>query len=125
MADTNIQDLINQVLIRLEDVQTKQSSMSRQLDSTSEQVTELYRTLRGSNGHPGIVTEVALLREKINAMSGNDAKSDREMEKADSNKITYSWFIEKVIFPVITPAVVAVIIYLLFNVVPHVKEVIP
>lgn len=123
MADTNIQDLINQVLIRLEDVQTKQSSMSRQLDSTSEQVTELYRTLRGSNGHPGIVTEVALLREKINAMSASSSKPDTDT--SDSNKITYSWLIEKVIFPVITPAIVALIIYVLFDVVPYVKDAVP
>ncbi|MCK5613032.1 hypothetical protein KAR91_64765 [Candidatus Pacearchaeota archaeon] len=87
------------------------------LGSIETKVNELDRTIRGSNGNRGLVTEVAVLQSQIADHVGEDSHADAKI-KADKDPgkyITWNWFVDKGVMPV----VIASLIWFLLTVLPN------
>ncbi len=85
------------------------------LDDLEDQVTDLSHTVRGVNGTPGLVTEVALIRQQLAGLSPGVDKDKDPKSKSDT---ALMWAMDKLV----VPAVTAIILWLLFQAIPHVAN---
>jgi len=115
---------VQRLLVRME---AAQQAQDRHLISLDASVEELNRTVRGHNGTPGLVTDVALVREAVQKMqvvpAAIPASPKTQNDEDESNNGSRMWVIEKLFLPVVVPAITAAIIYLIFSVIPHVSQV--
>jgi hypothetical protein len=117
-------ELYKEISAKLDVVIGGQASSAVRLQSVEDQVSELYRTVRGFNGTPGIVTEVALLREAVNSQKESpnlDKVENHEgAGKTDEAKfVSFRWIIDtasNLAFPI----VVAFLIWFFASFVPTV-----
>lgn len=95
------------------------TGLQERLTVVEKSVDELTRTLRGFNGTPGLITDVALIKEAVRAKKGNDeAGNEDEGEEDDSGGVTWRWLVEKVGLPVIT----AFVLWFLLTILPDLLQ---
>ena len=73
-----------------------------QLESRMDSLTN---TVRGHNGTPGLVAQVAKIETKLDMVLGLEHKPTPEKPKEDKNSVTWSTMAEKVILPIGVSAV--------------------
>ena len=105
-----------QTLSLLDAIRDDVAESNVKLVSIETKVKELDRTIRGSNGNKGLVAEVAVLQSKIMDCVSEDSRADDTKEDKDSGKyITWNWFVDKGVMPVI----IAAIVWFLLQVLPN------
>ena len=116
-----------QTLSILDAIRDDVAAGNAKLDDIESKVAGLDRTLRGSNGDKGLVTEVAVLESILADHVGEDSHADEKIrkDKDPSKYITWNWFVDKGVMPVIIAAVVWLLLEVLPNVLGHLTEVVP
>lgn len=110
---SNKLDKLIQAVSAIDGLTSRLYSVEGQLRNVSETVTDLNRTVRGSNGYPGLVTEVALIKDAVTDCNGGDEKKEKSGLKDD---ISWQWLVEKAFMPV----VVALILWVALTFLPEV-----
>lgn len=105
-------DKVIQAVSAIDGLTNRLVSVEAQLHNVNETVADLNRTVRGSNGYPGLVTEVALLKDTIN----NCTDAEEKKEKPPANGLSWQWVVEKFMMPV----TVAIILWVALTFLPEV-----
>ena len=114
--------LDTQTLSILDAIQRDIAGGNAKLESIESKVDGLDRTLRGSNGDKGLVTEVAVLSTRLAEHIGESSHADEKSNKGkeDPTKyVTWKWFVDKGVMPVIIAALVWILLEVLPNIISH------
>lgn len=108
----------SQTLSILDAIRADVAEGNIKLESIETKVAQLDRTIRGSNGDKGLVTEVAILQTQLVAHVGEDSHADEKInkDKDPSKYITWNWFVDKGVMPVVIAALVWVLLEVLPNI---------
>lgn len=129
----DIETEVKSINAKLDTILYGQATTDTRLKSVEENVKELNRTVRGSNGDKGLVAEVYLLTKRIEEFVASaskereEVKEERRLDRIESQEkdreskrendddfITWKWLIEKAGMPV----AIAFILWLLLTVLP-------
>jgi len=125
------------MLVELQRMNDSQAYLTENIDRLSEEVKSLNKTVRGSNGTPGIVTSVAIIQQNMLSMSGDIAelkkcvvelekngvaervekKSDgkEEKPKENGNILTKAWLSDKLLY-----LAMAFLVWFLLDILPNI-----
>lgn len=120
-------DFEEQTLSILDAIRVDVAEGNVKLENIENKVAGLDRTIRGSNGNKGLVTEVAVLESILSDHVGEDSHADEKIkkDKDPSKYITWNWIVDKGVMPVIIASVVWLLLEVLPNVVGYFADTIP
>lgn len=97
------------------------------LENIEDKVQELDRTIRGSNGNRGLVTEVAVLQAQVADHVGEDSHEDAKIKegKDPSKYITWSWLVDKGVMPILVAFTVWFLLQVLPNLMAQLSNAVP
>lgn len=96
---------------------------NQEISELGEKVAELDRTIRGSNGNQGIVTELAVLQSKVDTHVSEPSHKDAQSKGVDSTELAdaidpkyvqWSWLRDKALMPI----VIAFLVWFLLDILP-------
>lgn len=109
--------------VQITEIATKLDQVIANQNAQDVRVEELYRTIRGHNGTPGLVTTVEVIRNAVLlGQSSASPRVDNSATPAPGQRDKWKempWWVTAVISPVI----VTLLTFFLLNVVPHVLNV--
>lgn len=92
---------------KIDDLTKGQANLDARMETVEESVNDLVKTVRGSDGSNGLVTEVAVIRAKLessliiqNAHEQSTAQVEEKSKVVDKDRVTWSYLIDKLIFPI-------------------------
>lgn len=111
---------------------TSNSQLREIIEELAKDVELCSRTLRGTNGQPGIVTAVAVIATKLDGLSErmaaiegfikNDIQhviADVSGKKPNAKFASWEWFVEKALLPLLIGGGVGITLWLLTGVLPN------
>jgi hypothetical protein len=92
-------------------LQMSQQALTESMVSLKQTVNELTGTVRGTNGYPGLVAEVAIIKQSIgqyrHELEGDSSKDKKEF-------LSKEWLLDKLVY-----IAVALLLYFLLDVMPE------
>jgi hypothetical protein len=122
MTDTDrIEEKLDEVLANQLVSKHIHEELLRRLTELENNFGEMNRTVRGFNGTPGLVTEVGVIKERVDHLSIECSEKkkigkDASLDKAEDNVITFKWIVSELAMPL----ALGFAAYLLFNLVPQI-----
>lgn len=121
-----------ELLVELQKLHSGQTSLKEKVGGVSDDLQNLTKTVRGSNGNPGLVTHSTLINARLiqveKDICGLGDSIDRwhvDNGKSDSKKktnpaLTKEWLLDKLVY-----LVIVFIVWLALNVLPDVLQILP
>lgn len=109
LIESRISTLEDRLDTRFDDLEHRQTRLE-------ESISILDRTIRGHNGSPGMLTDLALLKEKV------ELKCDEiteKSEKPENGSVSWVYVRDKAMLPIITAFAIWLLLTVLPNVVAH------
>ena len=112
-------DFESQTLSILDAIRADVAEGNIKLEGIEKKVSELDRTIRGSNGDKGLVTDVAVMQSLLAAHVGEASHADEKIkkDKDPSKYITWNWFVDKGVMPVVITALIWILLEVLPNII--------
>lgn len=99
------------------DVEKKLDRILDSQESMRADISELKRTVRGHNGTPGLVAEVAIIKEKIeDHLEYAEKEAERQEKKLVEGRAAFT---NKLAVETLKPVVIAFIIWVLLTLIPQ------
>lgn len=90
-----------------------EAAVSR-LPDVEREVLELKNTVRGFNGHPGLVADVYYMKNRMMELHPAGGDSEKKKDRDQSQFVSWQWVIDKVSVPLI----MGFLFWILFDVLP-------
>lgn len=80
-------------------LEANQEALAETLDEVKADVTEITHTVRGHNGTPGLVAEVAVIKQSLEHYrkdcDDDQAEGDKDRETAEKSFLSKDWLLDK------------------------------
>ena len=110
-------DFEDRALEILGEIRNESVATNTKLRTIEKKVAEIDRTIRGSNGNKGLVTDLAIMQTQLEDHLKECEEGDKQSgeEKGSGNKyLTTDWLVNKAFMPIL----IAVVLWFLLEVGP-------
>jgi len=120
VPQASVLDKLDKVIAGQVEMSTSQATMMLRLEALEKRVEELYVTVRGYNGTPGLVTDVAVIKMTVSQALAEKDKTDKDDDGEGGEKRDNPSTEEKIMDKLAWPLVTTFLFWVLYDILPKV-----